>query len=87
MFNIISSGLWSSEATWVAFSARQRVQEAITALEEASAALVPLISASQWHAQGVMALHELICDLRARAVSEVGVLEIRVAEIDRLAAS
>lgn len=87
MLNFIAPEAWTSEALWAWYSARHAVEEAIVALEDAGSALLPLIEQSQWHAQGVMALHELIGELRARAASEIGELNSRLWEIDTLAAS
>lgn len=87
MLNFIASEAWASDGLWAWYSARQAVDEAIIALEDAGAALLPLIEQSEWHAKGVMALHELIIELRARAAAEVGELSSRLSEIDALAAS
>lgn len=87
MLNYIAPEAWTSEALWAWYSARHAVDEAIAALEDAGAGLLPLVEQSQWQAKGVMALHELILELRARTASEVGELSSRLWEIDTLAAS
>ena len=87
MLNFIAPEAWASEALWAWHSARQAVDEAIIALEDAGAALLPLIEQSEWHAKGVMALHELIIELKARTAAEVGELSSRLWEIDTLASS
>ena len=63
------------------------MSEAISALEEAGAALLPLVAASDWQAEGVRALHELIIGLQDRADSEVAQLDSRLWEIEALARS
>lgn len=87
MLNIIAAEAWASDAVWNWFSAQRAVNEAITALEDAGAALLPLVAESEWHAEGAAALHELILELRARAASEAGELSSRLWEIEAMAAS
>ncbi|MDQ0643319.1 hypothetical protein [Microbacterium murale] len=82
MLNIIAADTWSSEAIWRWFSAQRALNEAITALEDAGAGLLPLVDASDWQADGVRALHTLIVDLKARATVEVGVLSSRLWELE-----
>ena len=87
MLNVISADSWSTDALWTWYSAQRAVRDAIGALEDAGAALLPLIDASQWHAEGVMALHELIVEVRARTASEIGELDGRLWEIQSMVAS
>lgn len=87
MLNVIAADPWSTDALWSWYSAQRAVRDAIAALEDAGAALLPLIEASQWHAEGVMALHELIVEARARTASEIGELDGRLWEIQSMAAS
>ena len=85
MLNIVAAEAWASDALWSWYSAQRAVRDAIAELEDAGAALLPLIDASQWHAEGVMALHELIVEARARTVAEIGELSGRLYEIEALA--
>ncbi|WP_194421000.1 hypothetical protein [Microbacterium abyssi] len=87
MLNFVAAEAWSSDALWSWYAGRRALQDALAALEDAGAALLPLVADSEWHAKGVMALHELIVELRARTASEVGELENRLWEIDALVAS
>ena len=87
MLNIIAADAWTSNAFWDWYCAQRAMNDAIAALEDAGAALLPLIDASAWHAKGVLALHELIIEARARTASEVGELSNRLQEIDSLVAS
>lgn len=87
MLNITAAEPWASEALWAWSCARRAVCDAIGALEDAGAALQPLIDDSEWHAEGVRALHELIVELRARTVSEIDELRSTLWEIDAVAAS
>lgn len=57
------------------------VEEAIGLLEDAGAALNPLIYESEWQANGVRALHELIVELKRRTAIEIGELGTRLWEI------
>lgn len=82
MLNIIAAEAWSSEALWTWFSAQRAVNEAITALEDAGAGLLPLLEASDWQADGVRALQALIVDLKERATAEVGELSSRLWELE-----
>lgn len=82
MLNIIAADAWSSEAVWTWLSAQSAVNEAITALEDAGAGLLPLVEASDWQADGVRALNVLIVDLKGRATIEVGVLSNRLWELE-----
>lgn len=87
MLDYAPAEAWSSDALWSWFSAQRAVLDAIVALEDAGAALLPLIDTTRWHAQGVMALHELIIETRARTASELGELHTRAWEISSLAGS
>lgn len=86
MWNFIAADAPASDALYACYSAQRALRDAITAHEEASAALVPLIAESQWHAKGVMALHELLIELKARAAGEIGELENRLHEVGALVA-
>lgn len=85
MQNFIAAEAVSSEALWAWFSARSAVDEAIGALEDAGAALRPLVEESDWQARGVQSLHLLIVDLKARATAEIGELTSRLWEIEAVA--
>lgn len=82
MLNIIAASTSTSDAVWKWFSAQRAVNEAITALEDAGAGLLPLVEASDWQADGVRALHALIVELKDRTMSEVGVLNSRLWELE-----
>lgn len=87
MLNIIAADAWTSDALWAWYCARGALSDAIAELETAGAALGPLVEETQWHAQGVLALHELVIELRARTAAEVGELNGRLFEVDALGAS
>ncbi|MGM7670358.1 hypothetical protein [Microbacterium sp. A93] len=82
MFNIespVAVELTGTTLEWVrAFTA---VEEAISVLEDAGAALNPLIYESEWQAYGVRALHDLIVELKTRTAIEIGELGTRLWEI------
>lgn len=87
MLNFIAAEAWTSQSLWDLACARRAVADAIDALEDAGAALMPLVGDSEWQAEGVRALHELIVEFRARAASDIGELRSRLWEIDASAAS
>ncbi|GAA1539431.1 hypothetical protein HD600_001149 [Microbacterium ginsengiterrae] len=87
MLDITAADGWTSEALWTLYAARRALTDAIAAAESAGAALLPLIGATEWQADGVRALHELIVALRARTAAEIGELNTRMWEIDAAAAS
>ncbi|WP_417509437.1 hypothetical protein [Microbacterium sp.] len=87
MWNFIAAAAPASDALFACYSAQRALRDAIAAHEEAAAALVPLIADSEWHAKGVMALHELLIDLRARTAGEALELENRLYEVQALVAS
>ncbi|MGY1550324.1 hypothetical protein ACW5CM_00910 [Microbacterium sp. A588] len=64
---------------WI--SAIRAVQKAISALEDVGASLIPLLYESEWQADGVRRLHELIVQLKAGTAAEAGDLGIRLWEI------
>lgn len=82
MLNIIAVDGAVSNTLWNWFSAQRAVGEAITALEDAGAGLLPLVEASRWQADGVRALHALIVDLKERTAAEGGALGSRLWELD-----
>lgn len=74
MLNIIAEEGWGANTLGSWFAAQRAADEAVRALEDAGAGLLPLVEASDWQADGVRALHALIIDLRTRVASETGVL-------------
>ncbi|MEW1974076.1 hypothetical protein AB0301_03180 [Microbacterium profundi] len=82
MLNIIAASSPASDDLWRWFLAQRAVNEAIAALDDAGAGLLPLVEASDWQADGVRALHALIIDLRDRATAELGVLNSRLWELE-----
>jgi hypothetical protein len=82
MFNIESPAAFELTGTGLEwFRAFTAVEEAIGTLEDAGAALNPLIYESEWQANGVRALHELIIELKTRTAIEIGELGTRFWEI------
>lgn len=82
MLNIIAASSPASDDLWRWISAQRAVNDAIAALEDAGAGLLPLVEASEWQADGVRALHALIIDLKDRTAAEVGVLSSRLWELE-----
>jgi hypothetical protein len=87
MLNFLAADALGSSALYDCYCAQGALREAITAHEDAATALVPLIADSEWHAKGVMALHELLVELKARTAGESGELENRLHEVRTLIAS
>ena len=86
MFTYDAAGVWTSDNLWAWFSAQNSVSEAISALEDAGASLLLLVAASEWQAEGVRALHELIVELKDRTGAECAQLGSRLWEIEASAA-
>lgn len=82
MFSIDIAQGWSSEQLWCWYGARRALTEAITALEEAGIALVPLIADTEWRADGVQALNETIEGFSGRCASETSALRPRLWELE-----
>ncbi|WP_309104020.1 hypothetical protein [Microbacterium sp.] len=84
MYAIDIAQTGSSEALWAWFAAGREVDEALSELDAAGAALVPLVAETDWHADGVRALHTLLEDLRRQTESERGRLSARQWELERM---
>jgi hypothetical protein len=82
MLDIIATSSPTPDDLWKWFSAQRAVHEALAALEDAGAGLLPLVEASEWQADGVRALHALIVDLKDRTTIEVGILNSRLWELE-----
>lgn len=67
---------------WPRIAAARALAEAIEALQDAGTALLPLLADSDWQADGVRALHDLITELLDAGAAEVGVLLARQGEVD-----
>lgn len=65
--------------------AAQEIREAISALEEAGAALVALADLSDWQSEGFRALNALLERLRDDTGAEVGHLATREGELGEAA--
>ncbi|MCC2028344.1 hypothetical protein [Microbacterium tenebrionis] len=87
MLNIVAAEAWASDSLWFWHSAQRALRDAIIELEDAGAALLPLIDASQWHAKGAMALCALLVEERARTAAEIGELNTRLWEIETMVTS
>ena len=86
MWNFVVAEAPACTVMYDCYAAQVALREAVAAHDEAVASLVPLIADSQWHAKGVMALHELLIDLKARTAEEAGQLENRLHEVRMLVA-
>jgi hypothetical protein len=67
---------------WVRLLARTEIGTAISLLEEAGAALVALVDASDWQSEGFRALHELLARMRDDTGVEIGNLRVREWELN-----
>lgn len=85
MWNVIAADAWTSQSFWAWYCARRAVEQAVVAFEDAGGALASLREASNWQAQGVRALHQLLDDEYGRTTAQVGALHACLWEIERLA--
>ena len=85
MYAIDIAGAGSSAALWAWFAAGREIDGALAALDDAGAALLPLVAETDWHADGVRALHALLDDLRLQTEEERGRLSAREWELERIA--
>lgn len=86
MFTYDAPEAWASNNLWAWFSAQRSMLEAVSALEEARGRLFLLMAASEWQAEGVRALHELIVELKERTDAEIVQVGSRLWETGVLAA-
>lgn len=70
-----------SEALWVWFAACREIADAISILEHAETALIPLVGDADWQSEGLRALHDLLARLRDDTGIEVGRLKMREREL------
>jgi hypothetical protein len=84
MYDIAIAEAWASEQLWALYAAIGAVDDAIAALEEAGAGLLPLIADSEWASDGVRALHELLNDIKDRSASEIAQLGDRIWELEAI---
>lgn len=70
------------EQLWGWHAARRFVNDAMEALEDAGVALVPLVSDTEWHADGVRKLHEAIEGFREQCAAAESSLRMRLWELE-----
>ncbi|WP_217184986.1 hypothetical protein [Streptomyces sp. AC495_CC817] len=75
-FASAESGL--SDRAWAVFDARQRIDDAATALDVATGALRSLSADTAWRSEGIAALHRRIVDMAGRTADEAARLRGRV---------
>lgn len=75
---------WSSAETWARIVIRREIDDAVAALDSASAALAALTADVRWHADGVRALHGLLDDMGTRVAGVCASLRLRAAEMEAL---
>ena len=81
MYSIAPDHAVGSEALWVSFLARRELADAISILERAGAALIPMLDDSDWQSDGLRALHDLLARLRDDTGVELGHLQVREWEL------
>ncbi|WEK61291.1 MAG: hypothetical protein P0Y60_00605 [Candidatus Microbacterium colombiense] len=84
MYSFMLAESGSSDQFWNWFLATREVGRALTAVEEAAGGLRALVAASEWHADGVRALHDLLRGLQSRAETTMGELHVRAWELSRM---
>jgi len=80
-FAIAESG--TSADAWACLQAASAVDEAISAMNAAGAAIVGLTVDTEWQSDGVRALHDTLAAFQTAAGVEVGRLSSRAWELDR----
>lgn len=81
MYSFAIAEAGSSDQLWAWFQARGAVGDAIEALESAGGALLSLTADTEWHSQGVAALHRKLADFQDRAALETARLHNRESEL------
>lgn len=82
MYSFVSTGSWSADELWARYAAAQALDDAISCLEQAGAALSPLVAQSDWRSRGVRALHDLLDELVTRTSAEITGLRTRAWELE-----
>ncbi|WP_243228546.1 hypothetical protein [Microbacterium sp. CIAB417] len=85
MHSIDMAAAWTPEQLWGWHSARRSVSDALAALDEVGAALLPLIADTEWQAEGVRALHVEIESFSAQCASAAATLRARLWELEAAA--
>lgn len=82
MYSFAMAEPTASDQLWALFAALRAIDDAVIALEDAGAALLPLIADSEWNSDGVRALHELLENFKDRSLSEIAQLGSRTWELE-----
>lgn len=81
MYSLAPDSALGSDTFWTWMRVSGEIRTATSALEEAGAALVGLVDATDWQSEGFRALHELLERSRDAAGVEVGSLRVREWEL------
>ncbi|WP_157559927.1 hypothetical protein [Microbacterium sp. H83] len=76
---------WETETVvtaWAKSAARRHLREAIDALDDARVRLIGLAEDTEWHSDGVRAMHEKLSDLQRRTAAVAGSVRFRQSEIE-----
>jgi len=82
MFSLAHDPTVASHELWTWMLVSGEIGAALSALEHAGSALVPLAADTDWQSEGLRALHELLGRLRDDAGAEIGELRVRQWELD-----
>lgn len=81
MYSLANDSALGSDTFWTWMLVSGEIRTAISTLEEAGAALVGLVDATDWQSEGFRALRELLERSRDAAGVEVGNLGVREWEL------
>lgn len=87
MYSIAIAEAPSSDALWAWFSAGADLRDAFAALESAGAELLLLADDTAWRSKGLQALNERLEEFRDRSAAELGRVNLRQSELERIGGS
>lgn len=81
MYSFAIAEAASADQLWAWAQAKGAVDDAMGALESAGAALLTLTADTEWHSEGVAALHRKLAGIQDRTALEIGRLHGRESEL------
>lgn len=87
MYTFALAQTGAAESTWAKARAAHDLDTAIDAFDDARASLIGLAADTQWHSDGVRAMHDAIADFERRTGVESSAAHSRASEVARIDAS